>query len=489
MSNIFFGGKNMKPSFKKIISIIPLFALSFGLGFSISDNSPKIENNNVVNVKRVISNEGIDTDNLTFDYELGILGGLEKNTEYHLVPKDCEEPISTNSFAFTSNDNGEISLLDDIGEIDPDEQDAKSIYGITIEKIYKNNEADLVKLNDYYSFPTHEFVIANIVGDGSNVGSGSGGFAKLKKVRDKVISEAADPSSGLTPAQQESFEKASEGLVKIRDNFIDWAPSLAIEEIDNIINTDFLKPATFINTQDQMKLKINAFNNGYDDAVISTIISEATKALETYDYKKDSISKLEKFYEDVETKVLTRQHICRVQDELTLKLARDVDTRSKPLQLQEKANTLKDEYFIKIENAKTIEEADTLYNEFNQKVNDLIVTSSWGEYCYIHWIYIFVMAFYGVYFIIRTWILKCKKLDVFNVIAVSIFGICSVVFTVFSACDLCTIMMISGWGLLILTMAIYGIYTIMGRKDPVLKTITDEDIAREKANRKVVSND
>lgn len=471
----------MKHSFKKIISIAPLFAFSLALGFNSSlSNDNAVLVNNVVSVKRAVSTEGIDSNLLTFDSDIGILGGLLPNTIYHLVPLNCPEPIETNSYELTSNANGEISLLDDIGEVDIEvDPNAKEVYGTAFEGIYMNSAASIVKFNERYKFPTKKDCLMNLIT--------TEGYIILENEKIKIVND--NPSNALDKEQERFYEIAKSQLSSIYnerdgDGGFDYTPGQALEEALNIVKYEFTEKAEFVNYRTNTLIKIGHLNDAYNDSVIGQLIVDATNNVEKFTVDNNTIDDIKNYMKEVSNRVDIRKNVCDKQKLLTTKLNDDVDTRTKPLQLHEKAYALKDVYLEKIENAKTIEEANKLYDEFVKEIDNLIVSSSWGKYCYLHWIYIVVLAFYAIYFIIRTWILKCKKLDVFNIIAVSIFAVCSIVFTIFSACDLCTIMLIAGWSFLILTVAIYGIYTIVGKNDPVLKTITNEDIERKNAKSK-----
>lgn len=472
----------MKHSFtKKIISLVPIFAASLSLSFHSSETNHQQVSPVVSIVKYANSND--EFDRCSFDGNLGVLSGLTPNIVYHLVPQDCPEPISQNAFEFTSNANGEISLLDDIGE-NPDETDTsfKSVYAAKIVSIYQSSEAEMYNFDTLMTFPTKEECIKNIVGDGST----TGGYGELATARQENINELKSYSGEkLTVEQEGYYETAKSALANINNNYNDYKPSVVVSDVKSIVETYSTK-AHFITYKIQSRTEIENSNAGYNDALISQYIADAVTTLDKdYTVSNNSTTEdIDKFVRQFNEKVAIRRVIVNHLNNLEVKIAKDVDSRSKPLTLKKKADEVKDEYYEKINSATTIADADALYKEFCDKIDDLILATSWGHFCYAHWLYIIVLTFYAAYFLVRGLIARYRKLDVFNIIAVSIFGVITIGFSLFISCDLCTIMIISGWSLLVVTLAVFAIYTLIGFNEPVYKTVTDEDVERRISKKK-----
>ena len=197
------------------------------------------------------------------------------------------------------------------------------------------------------------------------------------------------------------------------------------------------------------------------------------------------IDALYKITEDIAT---VRKAIVQKKKDLNLYMSLNVYSRSKPLQLVDKAEEIRSKYEEKIEQSTTVQDADSLYQDFAKEINVLILSASWGKYCYIHWIYIVCLALYLCFFLIRFVFLKYRKLDFLNCLAIGIFAALSVAFTFFVACDLCIVMVIVGFSVLLLTLGLSGIYTIFGLKDSVYKVVTDEDVMIAMANGTFVSS-
>ena len=483
-----FRRKLMKHSFtKKIISLVPIFAASLSLSFHSSEANYKQVSPAISIVKYANSTD--EFTRCSFDGNLGVLSGLTPNIVYHLVPQNCPEPINQNAFEFTSNANGEISLLDDIGE-NPDETDTsfKSVYAAKIVSIYQSSEAEMYNFDTLMTFPTKEECIKNIVGDGST----TGGYGELATARQNNINELKSYSGEkLTVEQEGYYETAKSALANINSNYNDYKPSVVVSDVKTIVET-YATKAHFITYKIQSRTEIENSNSGYNDALISQYIADAVTTLDKdYTVNNNSTTEdIDKFVRQFNEKVAIRKVIVTHLNNLEVKIAKDVDSRSKPLTLKKKADEVKDEYYEKINNATTIAEADALYDEFCAKIDDLILATSWGHFCYAHWLYIIVLTFYAAYFLIRGLIARYRKLDVFNIIAVSIFGVITIGFSLFISCDLCTIMIISGWSLLVVTLAVFAIYTLIGFNEPVYKTVTDEDIERRinKKNKKDKKN-
>lgn len=492
----------MKRSLHKIFSILPiaLFSLSLGFNKNVTDSVTISAYKSTLVLKAEgdgTDDKPIDTRNITFDSELGIIKGLLSTTIYRLIPSDANVGTEFEvALRQQTNENGEISLLDTEGDL-VDKEDGTavegerlSLYGKTFTGLFLENtqNPEQTKANFVtnvggsvyeetpYKFPTKEQCISAVIGNGQDTGA----LNDLQLAREQVVKDMNGVGSSSLTEEQKSFYDTTIASISALKNE-DLTPFEVKEKANSFVES-YVEKSDFITAKFRALRYIQNLNNGIEDSVISTSIASSYQQVSEMTNSTqipNTIEEINEVIKKLDEVVAVRKVVNTRKQSLDVFLAENVYPRSKPVELASKADAIRDQYFEKIDKATTAEDANKLYDEFIVEINNLIVDSSWGKYCYIHWIYIVGLAFYAAYFFVRGVLLKRQKLDGLNIFMIMLFTIGSIVFTVFSGCDLCTIMIIAGWAFLALTLSYYATYTIIGRRDPVVRTFTDEDLERE----------
>lgn len=491
----------MKRSLHKIFSILPiaLFSLTLGFNKNVTDSLSLSAYKSTLVLKAEgdgTDGSAIDTRNITFDSDLGIIKGLLENHNYRLIPEGATVGQEYDeSLRQQANANGEISLLDTEGDlVETDgatpEGERSSLYGITFTGLFLENSENpsgtkanfVVNIggSSYeetkYKFPTKEQCINAVIGNGEDTGA----LNDLQLAREQIVKDMNGVGSvDLTEEQKSYYDNT---LISISDLKKEDLTPFEVKQKANTLVEFFVEQSNFLTAKFRALRYIQNLNNGIGDPVISTSIADSYQQVSEMTNSAaipDTIEDIDEVIKKLDEVVAVRKVVNTRKQSLDVFLADNVYPRSKPVELRSKADVIRDQYFEKIDKAQTAEEANKLYDEFIVEINNLIIDSSWGKYCYIHWIYIVGLAFYAAYFFVRGVLLKRQKLDGLNIFMIMLFTIGSIVFTIFSGCDLCTIMIIAGWAFLALTLSYYATYTIIGRRDPVVRTFTDEDLERE----------
>lgn len=442
-----------------------------------------------------------DTSAITFDENLGILKGLQPSTDYYLIKKSgASTPLLPDSHVKeTSNISGEISLFDTQGEeylpSEVEVEERAKLYGeIFIGYTFALQEPlTIVSFSTDYKFPKKADCIYNIL-----YNDPLSGQSRLTEAQVRVKEQTR--GNELTEDQKKYFTEATnvfkelydESKLEDPDDRTTWttSPNKVLTQIDSAVET-YINKAAFSSHKVKVLHDLLALNEGVNDGEISKSIQENTlkiNAMTPDGTTPSTIADIDALYKITEDIATVRKAIVQKKKDLNLYMSLNVYSRSKPLQLVDKAEEIRSKYEEKIEKSTTVQDADSLYQDFTKEINDLILSASWGKYCYIHWIYIVFLALYLCFFLIRFVFLKYRKLDLLNCLAIGIFAALSVAFTFFVACDLCIVMVIVGFSVLLLTLGLSGIYTIFGLKDSVYKVVTDEDVMIAMANGTFVSS-